>query len=376
LEPIFIAGGFNWPWVDDSSYINQLSEILERRNIGEIRIYGGRFALKSRTDDILREYKNSSRIKNMGVLPYEKLLNSYSEGSVGLLCFEKNLERHFSFNFRAMDYLASGLPVIVSDYLQISELIKKYDAGWVIKDREDFAEVVDRIISDNELVLHKSDNVTALVMQEFDANKNIEPLLSVINRPEKIKKREGLIQGLIRIVDRYVREGVEHADFIKELKKLEAENIRLNERITTKDFEILRLNNEKTDLLRDSGWLKDEVKRLSDERSRLKEEIMRLKNERDRLESNAVEANSKLTDMIRKNGFLEDEVIRLKNERNLRDDEIISLKNEIVELKKSITSLEAEIQKRDIIIGELRKKEAELEGIKSLPMYKLYKKVF
>ncbi len=375
-EPIFIAGGFNWPWSDDTAYINQLADILMRHNTGEIRIYGGDFALKSRIENISKGYKDSPRIKYMGVLPYERLLNSYSEGSVALLCFEKNIERHFSYNFRAVDYLASGLPVIVNDYLTISELVKKYDAGWVVKNEQDFVDTIERILSDNEILLHKSDNVTALVIKEFDVNRNIEPLQAILNSPKKIDTGDGLIQGLIRIVDRYVKEGVEHSEYIRELKKLEAENIRLNERIVAKDSEILRLNNEKTEIMREAGWIKDELKRLGEEVSRIKDENLRLKNERDRFEKDAIELNARITELIRKNGFLEDELVRVKNEKELREDDIIRLKNEVVELKKSIVNLESEIQKRDILIGELRKKEAELEGIKSLPMYKLYKKVF
>ncbi|MCX7959096.1 MAG: hypothetical protein N3B13_08625, partial [Deltaproteobacteria bacterium] len=150
-EPVFVSGGFNWPWADDRAYINLLSNILEKSGRGEVRIYGGKFVLESRSEDREYGYRESSRIRFMGLLPYTKLLSDYSGATAGILCFEKNIERYFSYNFRATDYLFSGLPVIVNDYMHISELIRKYDAGWVVKGIPDFEETVERIISDNEL---------------------------------------------------------------------------------------------------------------------------------------------------------------------------------------------------------------------------------
>ncbi|MCX7942984.1 MAG: hypothetical protein N2746_00515 [Deltaproteobacteria bacterium] len=375
-EVVFVAGGYNWPWADDKAYINRLVEILEKKGKGELRIFGGKFAIESRAYGSGFNYRKSDRIRYMGTFPYGRLLAEYSCASVGILCFERNIERFYSYNFRGSDYLFSGLPVIVNDYMQMSELIRKYDAGWVIRGISDFEEVVDRIISDNELIVHKSDNVATLIMQEFDVVKCMEPLVNILKKPSKLEKREGLIWGLVRIVDRYVKEGIEHANLIKEVKELQAENIRLSERIVSKDNEILRLNNEKTELMRECGWLKDECKRLNDELFRFKDEIIKLKNDRDRLSLEVSELNAKLTELMRKNGFLEDEKVRTLNEISFKSDEIIRLKNEVVELRKTISMLELETQKRDEIITVLRKKEAELEGIKSLPLYKFYKKVF
>jgi len=375
-EPVFIAGGYHWPWADDLEYIDTLVRILEEQGNGILRIYGGRFAIDSRANDVERKYRKSPRIMEMGVMPYDSLLKSYSEASAGVVCFSQNLERHFSFNFRAADYLSCGVPVIVNDYMPIGELIKRYDAGWVVKGLSDFEEVIKRIISDVEEVAHKSDNAMILSAQEFNPSRYMDMLLNVLKSPSKKTVRENLIKGLIRIVDRYVREGVENSNMLREIKKLEAENIRLSERLVTRDMEILRLNNEKTEILRKSGWLEDEVKRLSDEVNRMNSEIMVLRNEKDRLNREVAEANAKITELYRENGIIKDENGRLMSEKNSRDDEIIRLKNEIVEVKRAMVNLESEIQKRDAIINELRKKEAELEGIKSLPMYKLYKKVF
>lgn len=375
-EFILVAGGYSWPWIDDRGYINEALDLFEEKGRGEVRIYGGRFVIESRVDEFEYSYRDSRRLKREGVLPYRQLIEGYSKASAGLLCFEKNIERYFSYNFRAADYLFSGLPVIVNDYLQISELIKKYDAGWVIKGLPDFRETLERILSDNEIIMHKSDNVATLVMQEFDVTKCIEAVVNVMNNPRRLKKVDGLINNLIKIVDRYVKEGIEQADLLNAVKRLEVENTRLAERIASKDSEILRLNNEKTEILRESGWLKDEVKRLNDEILRLKDELLRVRTEKERLERENGELNAKVTELMRKNGFLEDEKLRLTNEINVRSDEILKIKNEILELKKSISTLESEIQKRDQIIQDLKKKEAELEGIKSLPLYKLYKKVF
>ncbi|MCX7958982.1 MAG: hypothetical protein N3B13_08035, partial [Deltaproteobacteria bacterium] len=175
---------------------------------------------------------------------------------------------------------------------------------------------------------------------------------------------------------RFVKEGTEHSNLLREVKKLQEENIRLSERIVSKDSEILKLNNEKTEVLRDSGWLKDELKRCSDELLRLRDELLRIRNEKERLEREVSELNAKLTEYVRKNGFLEDEKIRLANEASVKSEELLRVKNELIEVKKSISVMEIEIKKRDDIIKELRKKEAELDGIKSLPLYKFYKKVF
>ena len=66
------------------------------------------------------------------LLGYAAMQASLQQCDIGLELGERNPEREFSHSYRAMEYLESGLPIIINSWIPLASLIKHYDAGWVI----------------------------------------------------------------------------------------------------------------------------------------------------------------------------------------------------------------------------------------------------
>ena len=75
-----------------------------------------------------------------------------------------NLERELAFTTRTIEYLWAGLPVIYNNFSEISEYIKKYNAGWCIdpEDPNELAAILNEILADPHQLIELSMNAQKL----------------------------------------------------------------------------------------------------------------------------------------------------------------------------------------------------------------------
>jgi glycosyltransferase involved in cell wall biosynthesis/ubiquinone/menaquinone biosynthesis C-methylase UbiE len=202
--PIFLYGGVLWPWRSPETWLSQLLDILVAENNGQLQLITGKYPLHEASSSgnlqLSKETKYQNVLKQSDLLPYDEMEQYYLQADIGIELSAKNCEREFSFSFRIIEYLRCGLPVICNDFLEVAELIKSYDAGWVLDSNDDNAleKVVKRIVSGQEDLSQKRANAQRLIKDKFNYYQTIEPLIRFCNNPRKLQKSKHFLLSLVQ----------------------------------------------------------------------------------------------------------------------------------------------------------------------------------
>jgi len=197
-EPVFLYGGVLWPWRNPEAWLSRLLNILVAENCGSLHLITGKYPLnEASSSESLQLPQAPQRIlKQSDLLPYDEMKQYYLQADVGIELSARNCERDLSFSFRVIEYLRCGLPVICNDFLEVAELIKSYDAGWVLDSDDALAAVVKRIVTGQEDLSQKRANAQRLLKERFNRYQTVEPLVEFCRHPRKRPKRKHFLQSL------------------------------------------------------------------------------------------------------------------------------------------------------------------------------------
>lgn len=184
----FVYGGALLPWQNPKFAINTFAEYFENRNKAMLHIFAGKhpnhaIAAKELQNDLTSS--NSSAIRYQGYLAREKAMQFYRNADVALDLMAWNLERELAVTTRTVEYLWSGLPVIYNNFSDLSELIRKHDAGWCIREnsKEDLTKAFDEITTQPAVLEQKTRNAIQLGREVLDYRKVIAPLSDFCKDP-------------------------------------------------------------------------------------------------------------------------------------------------------------------------------------------------
>ena len=251
--PVFLYGGVLWPWRNPENWLSRLLNILVAENCGSLHVITGKYPLNkdssSENLQLPQEPSYQRFIKQSDLLPYDEMEQYYLQADIGIELSARNCERELSFSFRVIEYLRCGLPVICNDFLEVAELIKSYDAGWVLDSNDENAleEVVKRIVSGQEDLSQKRANAQRLVKEKFNYYQTIEPLISFCNNPRQRQKNKHFLQSNITALQAQLDEkAADIAQFKAEREHLiETHNKTVNllqntQTVLSKDYEQAR----------------------------------------------------------------------------------------------------------------------------------------
>ena len=187
----FIYGGMFLPWQNPFGSLKTSMERFNKDNKGVLEIFGGKHPVypidTSLFDRFLEESKNNLALRVKGLIPRNDLIEEYKTAHVALDLMSWNLERELAFTTRTIEYLWAGLPVIYNNFSEISEYIKKYNAGWCIdpEDPNELAAILNEILADPHQLIELSMNAQKLVRECFTWDKTIGPLKDFCSNPKK-----------------------------------------------------------------------------------------------------------------------------------------------------------------------------------------------
>lgn len=189
-EPIFVYGGVFLPWQDPTAGLRALVRSMESRDFGQLHLFGGSHPLyEIRQSEQFRmvadEISRCERVKYMGYVPHERLIENYCQAHVALDVMAYNPERELAFTTRTVEYLWCGLPVIYQDYSELSPLIREYEAGWVVdpSDLTQLESAVEQALTDPAEVRRRGHNAQQLVRERLVWDRAIEPLDAYCRAP-------------------------------------------------------------------------------------------------------------------------------------------------------------------------------------------------
>lgn len=215
-ELTFVYGGVFLPWQDPSVGLSALLEVLERRGTGRLLFYGGEHPVYPVDTGIfvqlLAELRQSPYVMAPGMVSHDELIASYTRAHVAIDLMKRNPERELAFTTRTVEYMWCGLPVIYNDYAELSDYIRKYNAGWVVdpEDREAIIAILNDIFDHPEQVIERGRNAQRLVRERLTWDRTIAPLDSFIRHPRMRPHEFSSEQDIVRNMRYLLREAWFH----------------------------------------------------------------------------------------------------------------------------------------------------------------------
>jgi glycosyltransferase involved in cell wall biosynthesis len=208
------SGGF-YPWQNPDRALRTAAQLLEKFERAKLHIFGGpHVGLPNEADvrQMLEELQRSPCVEYHGYRPMEELGETLSTAWCALELMEQSIEREMAITGRTVEFLSCGTPVIYNDYSTLSDLIRKYDAGWTVSPSN--PEALERIFHDlanggAELVDRLSANARRLATEQFSAESSMAELLNLCDQgirkrstetPSHSKFRQGKRAQLSRVL--------------------------------------------------------------------------------------------------------------------------------------------------------------------------------
>lgn len=132
--------------------------------------------------EMIKDMGLSSKIKFLGQLNNKDVLREVASSRLGLALYA--FSKKFSWIYygdskKTREYLACGVPVVISDVVATSEDVGRYNAGVVVKlDSNEISFAIRRIMVNNNLWLRYRRGAIALA-KDYDFEKKLDSLLKV-----------------------------------------------------------------------------------------------------------------------------------------------------------------------------------------------------
>lgn len=160
--------------LDFSMIIEALGTLVKKYPMLKLTIIGQGDGM----NDLIASIEDKKLTKNVilaGLKTHKEVFEILSEQGIGIAIYTDNASwSYYSDSMKARDYLALGLPVIISGNIGTAAEIKSNNAGInVRKDKKDLASAIEKLISDKDLYKKLRENALKM-SEETDIEKTLD----------------------------------------------------------------------------------------------------------------------------------------------------------------------------------------------------------
>lgn len=185
----FVFSGIFLPWQNPGSILEQVVACLEQHPPARLAFFGGPHPVHNLSaglfEHLERRLKASAVVDYSGLVPFSELIKQCQRCTAAIDLLLPNVERRIAFNVRTIVYLWCGVPVIYNDYAEIAELIRAFDAGWLVNpaDHKALIKTMETIMSAPEQAKTKGLNAQRLVAKLLNQHDTMKPLVEFLRQP-------------------------------------------------------------------------------------------------------------------------------------------------------------------------------------------------
>ena len=224
----FFHTGIFWPWQNFIPALEILSNIMENENAGKLEIYGGKHPYHPSDENTKSPFPdsilNNNRVTIHDLVKPEELFDAYKAGGVALEVMSRNPERDLSSTIRTIGFLWSGLPVVISSYSYLTDMINEYKAGWVADSEspEEIEKVFKEIFKHPEQVSEKAKGAQNLIKEKFTWDISTKELAEFCKSPRRRNRNPVFMEDAVKRIEGASRLDFEFNEFIQRFS--EAQN--------------------------------------------------------------------------------------------------------------------------------------------------------
>jgi glycosyltransferase involved in cell wall biosynthesis len=144
--------------------------------------WGGGMQRSHESKSDLDRLERNESVTTHGPMTFSEYQMFLSKIDVSIDLFQHNLEREYAMVTRSILSLACGVPVIHPPFSEVSPMIAKYDAGWLVdpQDASAVEVVIGEILDDPDKVPQKKENARKLAAAVIDPAVAVKPLMRIM----------------------------------------------------------------------------------------------------------------------------------------------------------------------------------------------------
>ena len=108
----FVYGGVFLPWQDPSVALDTLVQVLEERQVGQLRVYGGAHSFVNipmgKYRDLIPRLASSPRVELMGMIPRDELVQAYLRSQVAVDLMARNPDASWPLRLGRLNTCGAG----------------------------------------------------------------------------------------------------------------------------------------------------------------------------------------------------------------------------------------------------------------------------
>ncbi|GAB4280951.1 MAG: glycosyltransferase [Marinilabiliales bacterium] len=160
--------------INEGRYLREIIESARYIDDDILIVLIGNGQLRNELLTFVKEKKLSNKILFIDHIDYSELFSYTADANLGVMLNEHiNLSKEYAFANKVTEYMASGLPVLLSDSPEYRNLLKNHDVGYLITDYspKNIAHTINLIAKDKNKLLLKGREGRILHINEFNWEK-------------------------------------------------------------------------------------------------------------------------------------------------------------------------------------------------------------
>lgn len=224
-DKLILWGGGIWNWFDPLTLIKAMSALSKKRSDIHLLFMGiehpnkkiPKMQMANQAVSLAQELGINDKYVHFhyGWTPYKERQNILLEADAGLSLHYDNLETHFSFRTRILDYLWAKIPIICTEGDYFAKLVTRHQLGLVVpyQNAEALADAIETIVDNPEKAATMKENIGP-IRENYTWDNVIQPLLDYMQNPPPPSTSRWMDQAHV------CRAFIKHKDFISAAKKL------------------------------------------------------------------------------------------------------------------------------------------------------------
>ncbi len=182
-----VLSGYIQPWSQPGAWSQVVEPFLRRGELVLHMLVGTHWGGRGHEATLPETFASLERmpgVRQHGVLEFEDFQRFLAGCHVSIDLFERGAERELAMVTRTAVSLASGLAVVHVPFTETSELIREYDAGWLVdsNDGEEITRALESAVLDRDTLTRKRSGARALAEGVLEHEVATLPLSDLIER--------------------------------------------------------------------------------------------------------------------------------------------------------------------------------------------------
>jgi len=177
--------------VKGHQYLLEALSILCNRGVKCLLHLAGQGKLRGQLEEQVKTLQITQYVTFLGQIPHDELLKLYREGKISIVVLpsiDRGNNEHEGIPVSLMEAMSYGIPCISTTTGGITELLGN-GAGVLVPQKEPLAlaDAIQELLQDNQLRNKIAENGYSRVRDEFNVEKSVESLISLITDSSKPK---------------------------------------------------------------------------------------------------------------------------------------------------------------------------------------------